>query len=86
MEGVGMGQGSGEAVGWFDGLPLWAWVLITIGAFVVVALVAWTSRIPTEDLKVRGWEERDKQTMSEDDWWMREYPLADEIEWENGHG
>lgn len=82
-------QDMGEAgVNWFTGLPLGAWlmiaaVLLAVGmVFLAFALAAMSS---DSDYRVRGWENRPKHT-EDDEWWAREYPLAEQVEWEDGHG
>lgn len=90
MKGVGVEQVQVDEGGgwhWFTGLPWQMWVTLFIGWMVVVMLILAINRMPHDaDLRVRDWEKRKKQTDSEDDWWAREYPLADEVEWENRHG
>ena len=87
MEGVGMEQAGGETVGWFDGLPWQMWVGVVVAIVTIVALVYWAWFLDQpEEYVVRGWGERGKETVAEDEWWAREYPLADEVMWEDGHG
>lgn len=79
MEGVGMEQAGGETVGWFDGLPWQMWVGVFIGWAVLVTVILLINRMPHDaDLRVRGWEDRQKHTDGEDEWWAREYPTADD--------
>lgn len=91
MEQVRMEEGE-AGIQWFTGLPLGVWLMIAavmLSIGVVLLCFALASVSGESDYRVRGWENRPKQT-GEDDWWAREYPLGsedvDEWDWSREHG
>lgn len=85
-------EGGEAGITWFTGLPLGAWlmiaaVMLSIGMVCLAFALAGMSG--ESDYRVRGWENRPKQT-GEDDWWAREYPLGseevDDWDWSREHG
>lgn len=62
------------------------WILLMGGAVIAAVLVvalclgraAAMADRKAEMPKVRGWDQRPKDTVGEDDWWMREYPARDD--------
>lgn len=82
-------EGGEAGITWFTGLPLGVWlmiaaVMLSIGMVCLAFALAGMSG--ESDYRVRGWENRPKQT-GEDDWWAREYPMGSEEvdEWDWSH-
>ena len=78
MNGVGMKEQDMGEVGWFAGLPLGVWLIVAAGFAAVgflLLVMALASMSQEQDYRVRGWENRPKQT-EDDEWWAREYPEA----------
>ena len=85
-------EGGEAGITWFTGLPLGVWLMIAavmLSIGVVLLCFALASVSGEADYRVRGWENRPKQT-GEDDWWAREYPMGsedvDEWDWSREHG
>jgi hypothetical protein len=85
-------EGGEAGITWFTGLPLGVWLMIAavmLSIGVVLLCFALASVSGESDYRVRGWENRPKQT-GEDDWWAREYPMGsedvDEWDWSREHG